>query len=110
MLQSYSITIHNNNLMSVIEDDAFPFRDILGMRSLWTLMWTVLVIILIDDSLIVIHDKYENLNLATFDDAEHKKYEPENNIDSEFHFYNNTDSNCEYYTDGQFKKWIIHYQ
>ncbi len=49
-----------------------------------------------------LYSKYEILNLRTFDHTEHKLYETENYIDPENHFYNNTDNNCEYYTDDQF--------
>ena len=46
---------------------------------------------------------YEELNLKTFSFSEHKPHELESNIDPENNFYNSTNSNCEYYTDEQFK-------
>ncbi len=46
---------------------------------------------------------YEELNLKTLTFSEHKLYEPESNIDPENNFYNSINSNCEYYTDEQFK-------
>lgn len=49
--------------------------------------------------------KFENLNFSTFSHIEHTRYGPENN--SDIHFYNNIDCNCEYHTYDQFKKHII---
>lgn len=51
--------------------------------------------------------KFESLRLKTFQFTEHKGHCMENDFDPENNFYNNTQNNCEYYTEEQFNRNIL---
>ncbi len=83
--------------MDLDKEFMFPFRDfddgeLVNIQMDW-----------VSDHL-QCHCKYDILNFKSFNQANHKMYGIENDIDLENHFFNDVNNNCsEHYTEDKFK-------
>ncbi len=85
-------------MMDIDKEFLFPFRDVDDGELVNIQMDCV------SDHL-QSHCKYNNLNFKSFNHADHKMYEIENDIDPDNHFFNDAINNCcEYYTEDKFKR------